>query len=92
VNIVHGRRAWKAIGDKLEKPCYLSRVDHDRKIRSRKQKTDTGKYSFVNRTTQLWKQLSADALETTSCSLSNFRKRVREVKCREESGSTIDDT
>jgi hypothetical protein len=33
---------------------YLSRVDHDRKIRSRKQKTDIGKYSFVNRTLQLW--------------------------------------
>jgi hypothetical protein len=58
----------------------LTRVDHNRKIRSRKQKTDIGKYSFVNRTTQIWNQLPADALETTSCSLSNFRKRVRKVK------------
>jgi hypothetical protein len=57
----------------------LSRINHDRKIRSRKQKTDIGKYSFVNRTTQLWKQLPADALESTSCRLSNFRKRVRKV-------------
>jgi hypothetical protein len=55
----------------------LSRADHDRKIRSRKQKTDIGKYSFVNRTIQLWNEIPADALETTSCSLSNFRKRVR---------------
>jgi hypothetical protein len=35
-----GEQAWKATGDRLEKPCYLSRVDHNRKIRSRKQKTD----------------------------------------------------
>jgi hypothetical protein len=52
-----GERAWKAIGDRLEKLCYLSRVDHNRKIRSRKQKTDIGKYSFVNRSIQLWNQL-----------------------------------
>jgi hypothetical protein len=31
-----GERAWKAIGDRLQRPCYLSRVDHNRKIRSRK--------------------------------------------------------
>ena len=43
-------RAWKAIGDRLLKPCYLSRDDHNRKIRIRKQGTDVGKYSFVNRT------------------------------------------
>jgi hypothetical protein len=33
---------------------YLSRGDHGEKIRSRKQRTDIGKYSFVNRTIQLW--------------------------------------
>jgi hypothetical protein len=35
------------------------------KIRIRKQKTDIGKYSFVNRTFQLWNQ-PADALGTLS--------------------------
>jgi hypothetical protein len=30
-----------------------SRVDHDSKIRSRKQETDIGKHSFVNRAIQL---------------------------------------
>jgi hypothetical protein len=35
-----GERAWKAIDDSLQRPCYLSRVDHDRKIRNSKQKTD----------------------------------------------------
>jgi hypothetical protein len=49
------------------------------KIRSGKQKTDTGKYSFVNRTIQLWKQLPADIFGTLSCKPINFRKRVRKV-------------
>jgi hypothetical protein len=35
-----GEQAWKAIGDRLKRPRYLSRVDHDRKTRSRTQKTD----------------------------------------------------
>jgi hypothetical protein len=74
-----GERAWKAIGDRLERPCYLSRVDHDRKIRSRKQKTDIAKYSFVNRTIQVWNKLPADVLGNLSCKPSNFRKRIRKV-------------
>jgi hypothetical protein len=69
----------RAIGDRLLRPCYLSRVDHDRKIISIKQKTDIGIYSFVNRTIQLWNQLPADALWTLFCKSSNFRKRVRKV-------------
>jgi hypothetical protein len=62
-----GERAWKAIGD------------HDRKIRSRKQKTDIGKYSFANRTNQLWNQLPADSFGTPSCKPSNVRKSFRKV-------------
>jgi hypothetical protein len=38
-----GKRAWKSIGDGLKRPCYLSRDDHDRNIRARKQRTDMGK-------------------------------------------------
>jgi hypothetical protein len=34
---------------RLRRPFYLSRVDHVRKIRDRKQRTDIGKYSFVNK-------------------------------------------
>jgi hypothetical protein len=74
-----GKRAWKATGDRLQRPCYLSRVDHDRKIRSRKKKTDIGKYLFVNRTIQLWNQLPPDASGTLSYKSSNFRKMVRKV-------------
>jgi hypothetical protein len=43
-------QAWKAIQDRLLKPCYLGRDNHNRKIRTRKQRTDVGKYSFINRT------------------------------------------
>jgi hypothetical protein len=71
-----GERAWKAIGDRLERPCYLSLVDHNRKIRSRKQKTHIGKYSCVNRTIQLW---NLQMFYGLSCKPSNFRKRVRKV-------------
>jgi hypothetical protein len=58
-----------------------SRVDHDtsRTIRSRKQGIDIRKYSFVNRTIQLWKQLPTDALRTPSCKPSNFKKNARKV-------------
>jgi hypothetical protein len=49
-------------------------------IYCRKQKTDIGKYSFVNRTIQDWNQLPADILGTLSCKPSDFRQRVRKVK------------
>jgi hypothetical protein len=74
-----GEQAWKAIGERLQGPCYLSRDDHDQKIRSRKQRTDIGKYSFVNRTVKLWNNLPAEALVTFPCKPHIFRKRVREL-------------
>jgi hypothetical protein len=40
----------------------MSRVDHVQKIRGRKQRTDIGKYSFVNRTIKNWNQLPAEVL------------------------------
>jgi hypothetical protein len=64
---------------------------YDRKIRSRKQKTDIGKYSYANITIQLWNQLPADVLGTLSCKPSNFRKSVRKVinKAKRRGGSSI---
>jgi hypothetical protein len=50
-----GERAWKAIRDRLGRAYCLSRVDHVRKIRNSKQRTDIGKYSFVNRVVGLRK-------------------------------------
>ena len=69
-----GERAWKAIGDRLRRAYCLSRVDHVRKIRDRKQRTDIGKYSFVNRTTKNWNQLPAEALGTSACKRKIFRE------------------
>jgi len=74
-----GERAWKAIGDRLQRTNYLSRVDHERKIRNRRQSTDIGNYSFVNRTIRLWNRLPAEILGTLPCKPNAFRKRVRKV-------------
>lgn len=78
-----GDRAWKSIGDRLKRPHYLSRVDHGRKIRSRKQRTDIGKYSFLNRTIQLWNKLPAEVFENLPSKQITFKRRVRKaiIKC-----------
>jgi hypothetical protein len=62
-----GERAWKAIGDRLERPDCLNRGDHNLKIGNRKQRTVIGKYSFVNRTIEHWNQLPAEILEPVTC-------------------------
>jgi hypothetical protein len=54
----------------------LSRIDHVPKIRDRKQRTDIGNYSFVNRAIKNWNQLPAEALRTVPCKPNTFRKRV----------------
>jgi len=75
----NGDRAWKTIGDRLKRPHYLSRADHGWKIRSMKQRTDIGKYSFVNRTNQLWKKLPAEVKGNRPCKQKTFKKRVRKA-------------
>jgi len=45
-------------------PCYLKRDGHDCKIRAGKQRTDMGKYFFLNRTIALGNQLPAESLAT----------------------------
>ena len=54
----------------------LSRVDHDWKMRNRRQRTQIGKYSFVNRTNQLWNKLPMNALGSFPFKPTTFRKRV----------------
>ena len=73
-------RAWKEIGDWLQAPSYLSRVDHYRKIRSRKQRTDIGKYSFVKRALTDWNKLPEGANGTYQAKTHFFKTRVRKVK------------
>ena len=44
-----GGRSCKDLGDRIlkkKKTCYLNMDDHNRKIRTRKQRTDVGKYTF----------------------------------------------
>jgi hypothetical protein len=74
-----GGRAWKAIGDRLSRSCYLSREHHKRKIGTRKQRTDIGKYAFLSRTIINWNKLTADLLSSFPCNLNTFRKRLKEV-------------
>ena len=74
-----GERAWKATSDRLQRPHYLSGVDHERKIRNRSQRTDIGKYSFVNRTIQHWNQLPAEVFGTLHCKPIIFKESVKKV-------------
>jgi hypothetical protein len=62
--VYSGERVWKAIRDRLWWLSYLSRVDHVRKIRDRKQRTDIWMYPFVNRNIKNWNQLPAEALRS----------------------------
>ena len=61
----------------------ISRLKLQRHIGTRKQRTDVGKYSFVNRTIRNWNRLPAGVLATFPCKLNTFRKRIRNpVACR----------
>ena len=68
-----------AIRDMLPRAYYLSRVDNVRKIRDRKQRTDIGKYSFVNRNIKNWNQLPAEALRTFPCKPKIFRELGKQL-------------
>jgi len=74
-----GKRAWKAIRDRLRRAYYWNRIDHVRKIRDWKQRTDIGKDSFVNRTIKNWNQLPAKTLGTFPCKPKILRKIVRKA-------------
>ena len=66
----------RAISDRLLLICRLDRV---RKIRDRKQITDVGNYSFVNRTIKNWNQLPAEALGAFPYKPNIFRNKVRKA-------------
>jgi hypothetical protein len=65
------------IGKRLLKPRYLSRDDHNRKTRTRKQRTDFGKYSFVNRTIKSCNQLHAVLLASFLCKLTLLERGLK---------------
>jgi hypothetical protein len=78
-----GDRAWKTIGDRLQAPSYLRRVDHHLKIRARKQRTDIRKYSFVNRSITDWNLLPEGAIGTSHGKTRIFKTKVRKAKTSE---------
>jgi len=66
-------------GERLQRPHYQRRADHERKIRNRMQRTDIGKYSFVNKSIRMWNRLPAVILGTVPYKANAFRKRVGTV-------------
>jgi hypothetical protein len=58
---------------------YRNRVDHCWKIRSRKIRTDVGKFSYVNRTIAEWNRLPEGVTGTSLVKTHVFRKKVRKV-------------
>jgi len=71
-----GEWTWKAIGDRLQRPHYLRRADQERKISSRRQRTDLRIYSFVNRAIQDRNQLPARVLGTIPCKPNTLKKKA----------------
>jgi hypothetical protein len=49
------------------------------KIRNRTQRTDIGKYSFLNKTIKNWHHLPAGLLASLPCKVNKFRKKVKNV-------------
>ena len=70
----------KTIKDRLQAPSYLSRVDHYWKIKARKERTDIGKYSVVNRSIKDWNKLPEGEIGTSNGKTHIFKTRVRKVK------------
>ena len=52
---------------------------HSIKIRTKKQRTDVGKYSFVNRAFKSRNQLTSLLIASFPCKLNKFRKSVKDV-------------
>jgi hypothetical protein len=71
-------RAWKAMGTGYKEHAAFKQGS-DRKIGSRTQTVDNGKYSFISRTIKLWNQLPAEVLATFPFKPHSFRNGARKV-------------
>jgi len=76
--------AYSAYGGEKGKRVLAGKPEGNRPVgkpncRGRKQKTDVGKYCFVNRTIKLWNQLPAKQLATFLCKPHSFGKRDGKV-------------
>jgi hypothetical protein len=52
-----GESGWEELCEQIKPPTYLSRHDHSFKIQPLLNRTDTGKFSFLSRTIEEWKNL-----------------------------------
>ena len=62
---------------------YIINSSHAELGFSRKQRTDMGKYSFVNRSITDWNLLPEEAIETSHSKTHIFKTRGRKVKTSE---------
>jgi hypothetical protein len=60
-------------------PTYYGRGDHRFKIKLRQQRTDVGKFSFLNRTIVDWNQLPATAFESSRLNLYRLKRNLRKL-------------
>ncbi|KAJ4451749.1 hypothetical protein ANN_03220, partial [Periplaneta americana] len=77
-----GEPAWREIKNRLQPPNYSSRNDHSYKLRERRQRTDTGKFSFLNRTIRDWNALPADLLNALPTTKNVFKNRLKDLTNR----------
>ncbi|KAJ4435238.1 hypothetical protein ANN_23816 [Periplaneta americana] len=77
-----GEPAWSEIKNRLQPPNYSSRNDHSYKLRERRQRTDTGKFSFLNRTIKDWNALPADLLKALPITKNVFKNRLKDFTNR----------
>ena len=72
-----GCNAWSEIRERIKKPNYYSRKDSGLKIRTNKQKSDAGKYSFLNRTIIDWNNLPTVTFESLPRYVHSFKNRLK---------------
>ncbi len=70
--------AWAEITKRLGSPSRVGRNDHTCKIKSRGQRSDVGKYSYVNRTIKNWNEIPAAVVEPFPGSVGVFRRRLNQ--------------
>ncbi|KAJ4437846.1 hypothetical protein ANN_13784 [Periplaneta americana] len=77
-----GEPAWREIKNRLQPPNYSSRNDHSYKLRERRQRTDTGKFFFLNRTIRDWNALPAELLKALPTTKNVFKNRLKDLTNR----------
>jgi len=77
--VYSGELFWNATGAYYKGHTFWAELIMTGKFLNRKQRTDVRKYSFVNRTIQLWNKLCMNALANFPFKTNTFSKRFRIV-------------